>query len=180
MPRNVADAVRDPTPQHNGHGVWTFKQPRAFIAGVAGARFEAAFALAITYSLRGGGLFGLKWEDVDPEAKAIQIRRTRQRIRRTDAKEGEAKWFVVDSTPKTKKGARLVVLPEPTAAALRKWQHDQKIERLLHADVWQETGYVFTYQMGTAIEPNNFHHEFVNVVRRLDLPRIRPHDLRHT
>jgi integrase len=180
VPRNVADAVIPPKPPRTENSVWTSEQARHFIAGVVGERFEAIYVLAITCGLRVGEMCGLKWEDLDLDAATLQVQRTRQRIRKTGIDDGGPKSHVVDGAPKTKKGARLIVLPPLTVSALRRWRVRQKEERLLAGPIWQDSGYVFTYQLGTPIEPGDFHTAFVAVAKRLGLPRIRPHDLRHT
>jgi integrase len=180
VPRNVADAVTAPTPQRTEHAVWTAEQARAFIAGVAGERWEAAFILQITCGPRIGEVCGLKWDDVTFDRGAIQIQRSRQRVRRSTVTEGGPTTEVVDGAPKTRKGARLVLLPTLTAEELRRWRVRQLEERLVAGPLWEETGYVFTHHTGTPIEPNDLHRAFDRVVSRLGLPEIRPYDLRHT
>jgi integrase len=179
VPSNAADRATAPKPERVEFPVWTPEQARRFIDGVADDRWEAAFILSITCGLRVGELCGLKWEDVDVEAGTIQVRRTRQRIRRAPSDDTEPASVVVDGTPKTKRGARRIVLPAIAAAALRRWRIAQKKERVRAGPLWQESGYVVTYLIGTAIEPGQFSKEFAKVVSRLGLPKIRVHDIRH-
>jgi integrase len=180
VPRNVADAVKAPSPPRIEHQVWTSDEARAFLGGIAGERYEAAFVLGITCGMRVGEVAGLKWEDLDLEAQSLQIQRTRQRIKRFEPAAGEARTEVADGATKTKRGARLIILPTLAALALRRWRVHQIEERLGAGPVWTDTGYIFTYSTGNPIEPGDIHTAFDKIVTRLGLPKIRPHDLRHT
>jgi integrase len=47
-------------------------------------------------------------------------------------------------------------------------------------EAWNDTGYVFTREDGTAIHPDNVSSRLETLIRRAGVPRIRVHDLRHT
>jgi integrase len=178
--RNVADMIKPPSPPRKEQTVWNPDQARTFIAGARGERFEAAFILAITCGMRAGELCGLKWEDVDLNGGILQIRRTRQRVRRATVAEGQKKTVVADGTPKTKKGERTIVLPAVAIGALKRWRGQQLEQRLAAGPFWVDASYVFTHLNGTGLDTQKLYHAFVAVETKLGLPRIRLHDLRHT
>lgn len=58
-------------------------------------------------------------------------------------------------TPKTKKSERTVPPIKVCLEALASHKRQQAKERLLAGAKWIDTGYVFTMEIGTAIEPDN-------------------------
>ena len=82
-------------------------------------------------------------------------------------------------TPKTAKGRRTVTLDSGTVTALREHRRRQAAERLLMGAGWTDTDLVFCHVDGTMLHPERFTRGFSDAVRRLGLPPIRLHDLRH-
>jgi integrase len=171
LARNPAKAATAPRTRRAEMHVWSAEQARAFLAGVEGQRLEPLYRLALSCGLRLGELLALRWDDVDLDGRRLQVRRTLQRIK------GKG---IVTGQPKSTKGRRQIVLPGPVVEGLRHWRVQQKEERLIAGQRWQDTGYVFTTGVGTSIEPRNLHRHFKQRAERLSLPTIRFHDLRHT
>ncbi|WP_344114481.1 site-specific integrase [Kribbella alba] len=117
-----------------------------------------------------GELLGLKWEDIDWADKTVEIRRTLQRV------DGVLRAV----TPKTKKSRRTVPLIELCIDALRSHKRQQAKERLLAGEKWVETGYVFTTEIGTPIEPDNLRRTWYPLRDAAGLGKMRFHDLRHS
>jgi integrase len=177
VPRNVAEFADLPTRAADADTtaptelqVWSPTELRAFLAGVAGDRLAAAWRLAATTGMRRGEILGLRWSDVDLEAGRLAVRVARVRA-------GNA---VVASRPKTRAGQRVLHLDEPTVAALRTWRREQLQERMLVGPRFVDSGLVFTMSDGSPITPNRFSIWFRAHVKRLGLPRIRLHDVRHS
>jgi integrase len=82
-------------------------------------------------------------------------------------------------TPKTASGRRTVKFDSGTAAALREHRKQQAAGRLLMGPGWTDTDLVFCHVDGTMLHPERFTRTFSDAVRRLGLPQIRLHDLRH-
>jgi integrase len=65
-------------------------------------------------------------------------------------------------------------------AALRAYRRGQLEERLRAGDAYQDSGYVFTDELGAPYYPATFSERFDRLVVKAGLPRIRLHDARHT
>ena len=110
---------------------------------------------AVLTGMRRGELFGVRWEDVDLEGHRIFIRR--------------ALWRGKFVTPKSRRSRRTIDLAPTLRMALAKL-----------ASRFQGS-LVFCRADGRPIDPDNFiHRDWVRVLRRAELRRIRFHDLRHT
>ena len=124
-----------------------------------------------TTGMRRGEVLGLRWTDVDLEARTVRIQSTRIRYRST----------IATSTPKTARGNRTIAVGPAIIAALRAWKRQQTAERLLLGEAWSDVGgLVVTNIDGSAPNPEAFSNLFADLARRAGLPAIRLHDLRHS
>ena len=74
------------------------------------------------------------------------------------------------------RGSRSVVhLSDGAIEALAAWRQKQRSEK-----VGNTLGLVVTITAGTLLDPRQAQKNWVAVVRKLGLPYVRPHDLRHT
>lgn len=171
---NVARLARAPRPDKAYTGrVWSAEQVRRFLAALRmdDDRLEGFFTLEISCGLRMGEILGLHWEDIDLSMRKVRVQRQLQRL------PGEGQ---VESQPKSSSGRRQIELSIPTAEALQKWKCRQDEERAAAGDEWQETPFMFTTPIGTALDDRNIYHFFRKKSKELGLPLIRFHDLRHT
>jgi integrase len=76
IPRNVAGLVKPPRPRREEICPLDSEQVRALFDTARGDRLEALYVVAVTTGMRRGELQGLKWEDLDLEARTLQVRRT--------------------------------------------------------------------------------------------------------
>ena len=76
VPRNVADDVSSPKVHKEEVRPLTNEQARRLLETVRGDRLEALYVVAVQSGLRQGELLALRWEDVDLEARTLQVRRT--------------------------------------------------------------------------------------------------------
>jgi integrase len=149
---------------------WTAEQVRAFLDGLRGHRLVAAYTLAATTGMRRGEVLGLRWRDVDFEARRLAIRQTIISVN----------YKVTFGTPKTARGRRLIAVDAGTVAALQAHRRRQDEERAALGKAYEELDLVFPKVDGTPTNPDFFSQCFDRTVARLKLPRIRLHDLRHT
>ena len=143
---------------------------RRFRDAVADDRLSALYTVALTTGLRRGEAMGLAWEDIDFKRGTLAIRHTLIKV--ADG------WERAE--PKTAGSRRIVRLPEIAITELRRHRVRQLEERLQAGSEWQDTGLVFTTTLGTAIDGSNLLRAFRSHLRRVDLPPIRFHDLRHS
>lgn len=107
-----------------------------------GKRFEALYVLAVANGMRQGELLGLKWENVDLEAGALQARRTL-----STATGGSLKF----EAPKTSRSRRSIKLSATALVRLKKRRRAQLEERVTLAELFEDRGLVFTSRVGKPV-----------------------------
>lgn len=157
-------------PHEREQATWTPAELRTFLDGVRDDRLYAAFMLAGTTGVRRGEVLGLRWRDVDLDAGRAAVTQTLLSLR----------YKLMFSTPKTAKGRRSVALDRVTISSLRVHRKRQLEERLALGPGYHDDDLVFVREDGQPFHPELFSELFVQHTRRLGLPGIRLHDLRHT
>ncbi|MEU7161370.1 tyrosine-type recombinase/integrase [Streptomyces chrestomyceticus] len=161
--------------------VWTPQQTGQFLDGATGHRMYPMWHLAVFRATRRGETVGLPWTETDLEAGTIKV--VEQLVK------GRTYSEVWEDTPKSRSGRRTVTLDDVTRALLRAVREAQKAER----EAWEakhraepekygpyvNSGRVFTTEDGSPHNPDNVSQAFDRLVKRLGLPPIRLHDLRH-
>jgi len=170
--RNPMDAVDPPRVVDAEMVTWSDTQARAFLDAVAGDRLYAMWVLFLTTGVRRGELAGLRWDDVELERATMAIVRNR-----VSAGRGRA---VSTHQPKTRRGRRNVALDVTSVDVLRAHRTAQLEERMRLGPAWVDSGYVFCGIDGAALHPDTITTTFKSIIRDLDVPQIRLHDLRHT
>ena len=171
VPRNVADDVDAPKVHKEEVTPLTTEEARKLLETARGERLEALYVVAIQSGLRQGELLALKWEDIDLEARTLQVRRTLTR---------NGGQLAVGST-KTAKARRTVKLTREATEALQNHLAQQLVEIDKAGEVWQENGLVFCTSKGTLINPTNLRRRsLAPLLQRAGLPAIIFHQLRHT
>ena len=169
--RNVADLVHPPRVKRHELLTLTAEQARLLLETAEGERFEALFVLAVTTGMREGELLGLKWRDIDFDGGILRVERTLNVI--------GGKLFFAE--PKTELSRRRLMLPQRALQALDAHRGRQREERAWLEEAWAEMDLVFPNTIGRPEDPRSFaRREFLPLLRKSGLPRIRFHDLRHT
>jgi integrase len=163
--------------------VWTLRQLVTFLTGVEKDRLAALWWLIALRGLRRGEAAALDRDDLDPESRELTI--TRQLI----ALPGE----LYCGPPKSRASIRTIALDEGGTRRLVDQALRQTVELLRHqftdqrrSDAlartgpgWRQRRPMFTYADGRPIQPEYLTHRFRELIKELDLPPIRLHDLRH-
>jgi integrase len=173
LQRNVAEYADPPKLRAAGNiemKTWTPDQVRAFLETTSSDRLHAAFLLAATTGMRRGEVLGLRWQDVDLDARRLAVRQTLVSVA----------YSMEFSTPKTQRSRRSIPLDGRTAAALQFHCKQQDRERHLFGPDYIENDLVFRMEDGRPVQPDSFSQFFEKLLRQSGLPRIRFHDLRHT
>jgi integrase len=150
---------------------YTEQQVQQLLEAARGDRLEALIVLALATGMREGELMALRWDDVDLDKAALLVRAnlvlTREGRIREEAKTGASR--------------RRIALPSIAVEGLRHHRARQAQERLQLGPAWQDLNLVFPNTLGGYYDVNNWRARwFSRLLRRAGLPRIRPHDLRHT
>jgi len=171
--RNVCELVLPPrSEQQPFQGSYLEPdQARALLSAAEDTRFSTLWRLALTSGLRKGELLALQWDDIDLERGLLTVRRTVSR---------QAGRGLVEGAPKTAESARTMRLGSGSVEALRQHRELQAVERLRAAQLWKDSGRVFTTPRGTIIDPRNLNRSLDELCAVARVPRIRVHDLRHT
>lgn len=173
VPRNVADAADPPKlnrADRDEMKTWTPAQLRVFFGGIAHHRLAAAYVLAATTGMRRGEVLGVRWRDVDFKARRLHVRQTILSV----------EYKLTFGRPKTRRGERDIALDAETLRVLTAHQAAQRHEKEVLGVGYQDQGLVFAREDGTPVHPDYFSQTFDRTVKRLKLPKIRLHDLRHT
>jgi integrase len=170
--RNVAalvDTPRDVGPKTDD--ALDLDGVKQLITAAEGDRLEALWVIAVTVGLRKGEALALTWDDVDLRRAEVSVRGTLRRVPGVG---------LVVNKPKSERGARTVALPPLCVDAMRRRRQTQRLERIAAGPRWTETGYVFTTEIGTPIDPDNLQRAWRKVTTRAGLGNLRFHALRHS
>jgi len=168
--RNVASLTDAPKVVQREMTALTPDEAKQLLKAVRGDRLEALYTVALALSLRQGEALGLRWQDIDVDARSLTVRYQLQRV--------DGKPALVE--PKTPKSRRTLVLPGIAVDTLRRHRVRQLEERLWAGSRWQEGGLVFTSSIGTPIDRATIQKQFCTLVTKAGLPPMRFHDLRHS
>ncbi len=170
--RNVADDVDPPVPQGKEARPLSPREARTLLQEARGDRLEALYALAVTLGLRQGELLGLRWDDVDLDARKLRVKHQLQR-----ARDGSGLKLV---PTKTRKG-RSIKLGVSDVSVLEAHRGRQAEEKRRSCGLYEDRNLVFATQIGTPLDASNVvRRSFKPLLRAAGLPDIRFHDLRHT
>ena len=154
---NPAATVELPRVHRSEASVWTTEEARRFLVEARADRWYLVYRLLLVAGLRRGEVLGLRWSQVDLDAAMLRIDR---QLVLVDGR-------TVQGPPKSRSGTRTVQLDAETA-------------RLLTGQGANATGeYVFGHD-GGPLDPAAVSRHFSVLCRRVGVPVIRLHDLRHT
>lgn len=169
---NVAERAKPPRPNRGPTQViecWEPSELAAFLESVKGDRLEAAWRLAAMTGMRRGEVLGLRWRDIDFDQSRLAVRNAIVSVA----------YEILESSPKSHQ-ARTVDLDPQTAALLLRHREHQATERAARAGGYDDRGLVICAEDGKPVHPQSFSQAFERAVVRVNLRRIRLHDLRHT
>jgi integrase len=154
--KNPCTSVTPPRVDRHAPSVWTIEEAKTFLSAVEGHRWHGVYLIALTTGARRGEILGMEWQNINWTKGTVTIVKTISEIK------GKA----VVTNPKTKLSRRTIALPVVVLELLKLNQ--------------KSTGWVFPSERGTQMSPRNLLRHFYSVLERLDIPKIRFHDLRHT
>jgi len=177
--RNVAALSSPPRIRAKEGRTLTVKQARQLLAAAAGDRIEVAVTVALAYGLRRGEVLGLHWSVVNWQAGTLGVTHGVKRIKSRDHTSARKTQLVV-SELKTPKSRRTLALTPQITGKLQEQRARQAQLKTAAGALWQDHGLVFTSEIGTPIDPDNFSHAFSRLCESAGLGHWHPHELRHS
>lgn len=147
-------------------------QIRDFLKAIKGSPYENLFIVTLFTGMREGEVCGLLWDCVDLKSGTLTVNKQLQYIRTS-----QGKYCMVPT--KNSKG-RTITLAPYVVGVLRIVKKEQLENRLRHGECWENSGFVFTDELGHHLSPQNVYREFKRMVAAIGSPSTRFHDLRHS
>lgn len=167
---NPAEAVEPPTPNRRERQTYTAGQVNAILEAARGDVMYMPILLAVTTGMRRGEILALKWSDVDLEKGILSVQRSLEQVGTK----------ITAKKTKTKRSMRSIQLLSLTVEELRRHKTTQAKNKLQWGAEYENNGLICTWEDGRLMKPNYMSRLFMELVRKLDLPKITFHDLRHT
>lgn len=136
----------------------------------APVKWKAMSYILIDTGCRRGELMGLQWNCVDLDKGIMMIRQALLYTKEKGTYVGP---------PKTGQPRAICLSPE-TIGVLKEYRTEQLRTKIRHADIWQDTGFLFTKDDGTPMHPDSITDWLNKFSEENDLPHIHPHAFRHT
>lgn len=183
--RNVASLIEPPRADKGEEKAkaesrkLTKEQTRRLLAEAASDPLWCYWLVVLTLGLRRGEGLGLRWQDIDWDAKTIRLEHSVQRLRgERDPETGRRKGQLVLKALKTDASEATVPAGAGLLRALRKHRKEQEAVQLRAAE-WLGVGLVFATPAGTALEPRNVYRAWTEEICARAGCECRIHDLRH-
>lgn len=169
IPRNRFNKISIPIDRDDDN-FFTSEELKKFIVDAKQLENITNYSLIILLALTGlrkGESLGLKWRNLDFEAKTLTVERTRDNkgVR----------------TPKTKNSYRTILIDNSLAKQLIAYKKWCKETMLSFGKRLSEEDFVFiSYQTGKPITDNTIKYAIERIIKKTGCKRITPHGLRHT
>lgn len=171
--RNVAELADPPKLSRRARPnmqVWNANQLRRFLEAIEPHYLYTAFYIKANTGMRRGEVLGLTWKNIDFETARLSVT---QAVLAPDYRKKV-------SDVKSPHSRRTIDLDPRTLSVLRAWRKRQVEQHLQSGIRSDETRFVFAQLDGEPLHPDFFSQTFERLLSKMDLPRIRLHDLRHT
>jgi integrase len=165
LPREPAQGPRDAPP---GGLV-----PAAGLLEVGrGDRLEALLVIRLTTGVRPGEALGLRWPDLDLDARTVSVHTTLQKV--------DGEWKLLE--PKTEDSVRVLALGELAVDSLKRHSTRQKAWKMKHRKdrAEQIPGLVFTTAWGGPVDDAKLRRTLRRLCESAEVPVIHPYACRHS
>lgn len=175
--RNAAELAETPHGTRRVSKALTLEQIGQLFGSDLTPWWRAHLITGILCGLRPGELLGLRWQDVDLDAKVIRVRKCLKQHK--DPATG--KLALVLDELKTPQSRRTLALPAAAAAALRAHRTAQAADRLRLGRHYTDSGLVFCGTAGQPCWRQDVTRTFKSICAAAGIPGDwHPHELRHT
>lgn len=144
-----------------------------FLHLINGHPFEEFYYVAMFTGMRESELIGLTWDCVDLDKGTIHLYRQFKALR------GKSKTYTF--TTLKNKQERSFSIPPSVVRALKKVKTRQAEWKLHYGTLYHnEENFVFTNEFGHHLATRTVFNRFKAIMKKMGLPEVRLHDLRHT
>jgi integrase len=150
---------------------YSMQEIKLLLNNLSTYRLYAFFFLACHTGARRGELVALRWSDLNFNNQTLSINKTRGKSNGIDYEE---------DTTKNENGMRSIELSSDTVEILKAHKERQNLEQMVFGNAWQDTGYIFTKEDGSPIDPTRPYFIFKRALQELNLRNEPLHVLRHT
>jgi integrase len=168
---NPIEGVKPPRWERKEQAWLDLEQAQALVHHLESTPAGTAVLLKLSTGLRMGELLGLRWREIDLNARSIALQQQLQWL--------DGHGYVM-RTVKSHRSRRPVSIDADLVDVLRTHKARQNEVRLQAGDLWQPSDLVFANELGKFLTPDQVRRALFRALRDAGLPRIRPHDLRHT
>ncbi len=159
LPRVTRSEIQTWAPEQTRHALSELEEP-----------LRSMVHLTATTGMRRSEILGLRWDAIDGDA--LEVTSTLLMV---------ANQPVFTELTKTKSSTRRIALDPGTVEMLRRHRVRQLEERLEAGELWSDDhGLVFTDEIGRPYAPDRYTRTFQAEAKRLGLPAIGVHGLRHS
>ena len=144
----------------------------AFLKAIQGHQFGDLFTVTLFTGMREGESLGLLWDCVDLTKGTITVDKQLQLIR------GSGGQYQMVPTKNSK--SRSITLASSVVKVLRDVKRKQLENRLRYGPLWEDSGFVFTDELGHHLSASSVYKSFKKVMEQIGSPETRFHDLRHS
>ena len=145
----------------------------ALLREIKGSRMETLVTVALFTGMREGELMGLMWNCVDFVCGTITVNKQLQLGRA----KGGGEYRIISA----KNGKSRVIVPADfVMQLLRRHREEQAEEKRRAGSAWEESGFVFTDELGHHLQVWNVYREFKRAAAAIGRPDARVHDCRHS
>ena len=174
--RNVALAIDAPRVEHKAMSTLAPEDVPKFLEAAAETPYYAFFYTLLYTGMRRGEALALRWKNVDLGLPSLSVTASLSVVETAYKLNGS---YVIKE-PKTPHSRRQIALPPSLVLVLRQRRAEQKRQGDLLGKALTDNDFVFAHPDGTPLDPSTVSHALANIIRKVGLPHIRLHDLRHT
>jgi integrase len=171
--RNVVALEKAPRAEREEMVILTAEQIKVALSKLDGHQMQVPVIVALYTGMRRAEMLALRWASVDLDTKVIRVREALEETRASG---------VVVKAPKTAAGRRDIRLPEIVVSALRGHRRAQlEVRMALGQGKMPDDALVFPADpAGGHLSPMAFSQRWGRTVRKLGLPAVSWHSLRHS
>jgi len=155
---------------------YTVEQVQQFMGKVAGTEWEMPVVLAGLYGLRMSEIIGLRWQNVDLEKMQFGV------VEQMPFKVPAGTKVITEMAP-TKSNDRTLPITETTLPYfMRQFELQERQKAFAHAGggEYHDNDLIIAKPDGSPQRRDRMSTNFGQLIRHLEMPHIRFHDLRHT